>query len=315
MSRLVSLIAIAAVLTVSPAFAADWGGEGKWVDVGYTQACGDGGFRGSLEPKDWSGLGDECDPLSFEFGTRYWYSWGAHGMTVIGDSYSSNDTSHILEGHLRITDHSSDVYVKALGGYSAVINSNFSTPTDPAGSSQAGRVLYLGADIGYAPLFAEGHSGFGGFIGYQYWNDSPDMGQFNFAPGAGPNDINYHLFKLGLAGRLDFGMGDITAEVAAIPYAPVWGNYGAFDGSAAPGDQTSIGTLGGWLYGATAEVMGRFHPTENWTVGLGGRAWYLTGQADVRFSTDDAGGTNWVTKTTNFSTLRYGLLGEVSYRF
>src|SRR5690606_8430815 len=236
------------------------------------------------------------------------------GMTVLGDSYSVDDTSHVLEGHLRINDHSSGVYVKGLAGYSAVINSSYATPGG-TGSSQNGRIAYAGADLGYAP-FASGDSNFGGFAGYQYWNDSPDMGQFNFGPGAGPNDITYHMLKLGLAGRLDIGgAADLTAEVAAVPYAPVSGTYGAFDGSAAPGSQTTTGRVEGWLYGATAEVMGRFRPLENWTVGLGGRVWYLTGQPDVTFDTDSGGGTHWITKTEGFSTLRYGLLGEVTYRF
>lgn len=312
MSRIVSLAALLSLVAAGPSLGADWSdGEDEWVDVEYSDTCGDGGFRGALEPKDWSGFGDECDALSFEAGTRYWYSWGAHGMSVLGDSYSGNDNSQILEGHLRITDHSSDVFVKGIAGYSAVINSNYATPAG-AGSSQAGRVYYFGADIGYAPLLAEGNGGFGGFLGYQYWNDSPDMGQVNFGVGAGPNDVTYQMFKLGLAGRVDFGSGDITAEVAAIPFAQLSGTYGAFAAPGALGAQTSTGGVSGWLYGASAEIIGRYHPTENWTVGLGGRAWYLTGQADVTFS---AGGTNWIAKTDSFSTLRYGLLGEVSYRF
>ncbi len=312
MLRFVSLAAVFAVVVAGPAAAADWtDGDDEWVEVDYTESCGDGGFRGSLEPKDWSGLGDECDVISFEAGTRYWYSFGAHNMSVVGDSYAGSDNSHILEGHLRITDHSSDVFVKAYGGYSAVINSSFTTPGG-TGASQSGRIAYLGADIGYTPL-GDGESGFGGLIGYQYWNDSPDMGRVTFTTGSNPNDINYNVFKLGLVGRLDLGgVADITAEVAAVPYAPVWGTYGAFDAPDGLGPQTSSGSLGGWLYGATGEVMARFHPTENWTIGLGGRAWYLTGQADVSFS---AGGTNWITKTENFSTFRYGVLGEVSYRF
>lgn len=307
MSRAEVLSAAMVLLLAGPAMAADWADDDWGVPV----------LRGPVanEPRDWAGWGDEADPLTFEFGVRYWYSWGAHRMTVLGGNYSADDNSHILEGHLRIDDDSSDVYVKGIAGYSAVINANYSTPTVVAGNSQSGRILYAGADIGYVPL-GEGGTSFGGFAGYQFWNDSPDMGRVNFIGGSQQNDINYHMIRLGLAGRLDLGgIADISAEVAAIPYAPVWGTYGAFDGSAAPGTQSSAGTLDGWLYGAAGEVMARFHPHENWTIGVGGRAWYLTGQADVRFSTNDAGGTNWTTKTTQFSTFRYGLLGEVTYRF
>lgn len=318
MSRYAPSVAAAllAMSVAAPAAAADWTSPSdEWIDIDYTEGCGDGGFRGGFEPKDWSGLGDECDPLTFEAGVRYWYSWGAHSMSVAGDSYSESDTSHIVEGFLRIDDHSSDVYVKGLAGYSTAINSSYTTPSVAAGSSQSGRIAYVGGDIGYLPLGDEG-ARFGGFLGYQYWNDSPDMGRENFGTGSLPNDINYNVFKLGLAGRIDFdGVADITAEVAVIPYAQVWGTYGAFAAPGGSGNLTAPGNLGGWLYGASGEVMARFHPLENWTVGIGGRAWYLTGQADVRFSTDAGGGTNWITKTTQYSTLRYGLLGEVSYKF
>jgi hypothetical protein len=303
-------------LLAAPALAADWMEPLEFDDTDW---CGTDDLRGAFlsEPKDWSGLGETCDPLTFEVGLRYWYSWGAHRMTVLGDAYARNDTSHILEGHFRIDDDSSDVYVKGIAGYSAVINSSYSTPNVAAGTSQSGRIKYFAGDIGYAPLGEDGTM-FGGFVGYQYWNDSPDMGRETYIGGSQPNDINYHMFKLGLAGRVDFGgFGDITAEVAAIPFAPVWGTYGALyvDPGLGIGTATTPGSVGGWLWGASGEVMARFHPHENWTVGLGGRAWWLNGQADVTFSTNQGGGTNWITKTTEFSTLRYGLLGEVSYKF
>jgi hypothetical protein len=318
MSRRVlrSAALLSALCLASPVLAADWMEPIEFDDQDW---CGSDDLRGAFltEPKDWSGLGDECDPLTFEVGMRYWYSWGAHGMTLLGDDYSSNDTSHVLEGHFRIDDHSSDVYLKGVAGYAAIINNNYTTPNVAAGTSQSGRIKYLAADLGYAPFGEEGTM-FGGFVGYQYWNDSPDMGRENYIGGSMPNDINYNMFKVGVAGRLDFGgYGDITAEVAAIPFAPVWGQYGAFyvDPGLGIGTATSTATLGGYLWGASGEVMARFHPLENWTVGLGGRAWYLNGQADVNFSTNQGGGTNWITKTTHFSTLRYGLLGEISYKF
>ena len=74
--------------------------------------------------------------------------------------------------------------------------------------------------------FRNGKSGLGAFVGYQYWNDSPDMGEFNYGTGSAANLISYHTLRLGLGGRADFGWGDLTAEVAAIPYAPVEGTYG-----------------------------------------------------------------------------------------
>jgi hypothetical protein len=281
-------------------------------------------FRGAYVD-DWALPAD--DAISIEMGTRYWYALGAHRMDVIGDSYASDDASHIIELHLRIDDLSTGFYLKGLAGYAAAINSSYSTPaTGGTVKSQSGNIGYVGADIGYAPVATDGFR-FGGFVGYQYWNDSPDMGRQNFllATGGGasePNNLHYNMLRLGLTGTAELGdMFDITAEAAVIPYASVGGTYGAFTVSGPGGNvQGSAAELsGGWLYGAAGEVMARFHPTENWTIGVGGRAWYLKGEADVNFSTRDplspGDQQDWITKTEEFSTLRYGLLGEITYRF
>ncbi len=309
MSRLLSSIgALLAIGVAVPAVAADWSD----------------GFRPGYSD-DWPV--DYDDPIEFELGTRYWYSLGAHRMTVMGGDYATDDVSHILEGHLRIDDKSSDFYAKSLIGYSAVINSNYSTPTTGGTlESQSGTIYYAGADIGYTPVGTADFK-FGGFLGYQYWNDSPDMGRENYVNSAGggdswPNNLEYQMIRLGLAGRAELGDSfDITAEAAVIPYAKLDGTYGALAVPAVPGgfEPGSSGHVSGWLYGAAGEVMARFHPTDNWTIGLGGRAWYLTGQADVTFDTREIGSpgnqVHWITKTTDFSNFRYGLLGEISYRF
>lgn len=281
-------------------------------------------FRGAYVD-DWA-LPAE-DAISIEMGTRYWYALGSNRMDVVGDSHESNDTSHIVEFHLRIDDHSTDFYLKGVAGLAAAINSSYSTAASGGvQESQSGNIGYVGADIGYTPLATEGLS-FGGFVGYQYWNDSPDMGRQNFLLESGggnsePNNLHYNMLRVGLTGKAELGdKFDITAEAAVIPYANVMGTYGALAVSGPGGTvQGSAGELsGGWLYGAAGEVMARFHPTANWTIGLGGRAWYLTGQTDVNFTTRDpvtpTDAQTWITKTEQFSTLRYGLLGELTYRF
>jgi hypothetical protein len=145
------------------------------------------------------------------------------------------------------------------------------------------------------------------------------MGRFNYTTPAGldssVNKIEYHMLRLGLTTKASIAeMFDIEAEIAAVPYAMIQGSYGAFEAPAviAPATLGSPAELSGWLYGATAEVMARFRPDEHWSLGLGGRAWYLTGQADVAFETSSG---RLVGKTQQFSTFRYGLLGEVSYKF
>ena len=93
-------------------------------------------------------------------------------------------------------------------------------------------------------------------------------------------------------------------------------------------------TIDGWGYGAMAEAFVGFHPTENLTFRLGGRAWYLQGTADTTFSramigdpTDSRRATpiydtaptffnpTYISTNNPFSMFRYGLLAEVTYTF
>lgn len=300
MLRSVSLLALILGLGLaSPVLAADW----QWDDAEMRDSY----------PDNWKL--EEDNPIAVEAGVRYWYSMGQHDMQVIGDSYSSRDTSHVVEAVLRVDEPATGWYGKAWGGYSAAISNDFTTPTRSM-HLDSGEIRYAGGDVGWRALGNETLSS-GGFVGYQYWNDSPDMWRENFTGGlqSVPNKIEYHMLRLGLTTKAVFGEHfEVEAEVAAVPYALVGGQYGAFvhptyDPGVTP---ASPGNLSGWLYGATGEVMARFRPDKNWSIGLGGRAWYLTGQADFTFQST---ANNWITKTQQFSTLRYGLLGEVSYKF
>lgn len=302
MLRSVSLLAMAIGLGfASPVLAADW----QWEDDGAD-------FRDSY-PEDWKL--EEDNPIAVELGARYWYSMGQHSMSVLGDSYSSQDTTHVVEGVARVEETATGWYGKAIGGYSAVISNDFTTPSG-TGHLNSGEVRYVGGDVGWRALGNETLSS-GGFAGYQYWNDSPDMGRENFTGGlqSVPNKIEYHMLRLGFTTKAKFGDHfEVEGELAAVPYAMVQGQYGAFvhPDYGVGITPASPGRLSGWIYGATAEVMARFRPDKNWSIGLGGRAWYLTGEADFTFSST---ANNWITKTQQFSTFRYGLLGEVSYKF
>jgi hypothetical protein len=365
MSRLLSLAALlTAVAAAAPAAAADWieGGD-EW------------DMRGAYfnEPKDWSGLGDEDDDVGFEFGLRYWYSWGSQSVSGGAGTTTATDNSHIGEAHLRIEDYSSNVYAKAFAGYSFRSDGTFSTPSG-GGSIVDGTVAYAGADIGWNPWGDGAGNGVGFLAGYQYWRDEPDTGRFNFTtatsgsqigidpltgqttlPGdSAPNSLSAHMLRLGVQGKAKFGnFFDITAEVAAVPYAKVGGTVGVDDvtfdttvyGGPAQfpyggslgnisGMRSSPTTLDGWGYGAAAELWLGMHPTENLTFRLGGRAWYLQGTADATFTRASIGnptqsggpGTDYDTdpafanagaiSTNNpFSMLRYGLLAEFTYAF
>lgn len=370
MFRLVPSLAAILVATslAAPVFAADWEEGGDWMG-------GDEALRGSFlnEPKDWSGLGAEDDPLTFEFGLRYWYSMGAQSATSGGPSVSATDNSHIIETHLRIEDHSSNVYVKGWAGYAAVVTGTVTTGlgSDPIADGVVG---YLGGDLGWN-AFGQDGTGIGVLAGYQYWRDAPDTGRFNyttatsaadivydpvtgqtFLPGSSaPNSLSAHMLRLGVQGKANFGnFIDVTAELAAVPYAKVDGQMGvddvAFDSSVYGGPaqppysgtntgnisfiRSSPTTINGWGYGAMAEGWVGVHPTENLTFRLGGRAWYLQGTADATFSAasignpSESGGVgtgfdtdptfvnaNFISTNNPFSMMRYGLLAEFTYAF
>ncbi|MEQ1769804.1 MAG: hypothetical protein ABL879_08175 [Devosia sp.] len=324
MSRLTpSVIAlVTAAGLAAPAIAADWQEEAPSVDEsGYGQ------FRDAypVTPGQWAGLGDEDDPIRIEFGARYWYSMGSG---VVDDSSGTNllstsDTSHIGEGFLRIEDHSTNTFAKAIAGYSIAIDGTYSTPVD-SGSIADGEIGYVGADFGWHVFGNNQGSGVGFLGGYQYWHEGANSGRNNFAVVTGDpipydtatgqtfipldsasNSIDAHMLRLGVEARADLGFIDFTGELAAVPYAKVDGVVGieevSFDalgpyaGPAQPpydgvanGNisymRTSATAMDGWGYGAQAEAWLGVHPIENMTMRVGARAWYLQGVADQTYS-------------------------------
>lgn len=275
-----------------------------------------GEFRGGYDSK--FEVDNGLDPIGFELGLRYFYSVGEHQMRIGNDAYSSSDTSHIFELHGRIDDYSTGTYVKGVAGYSALIDGNYSTPaTGGTIKMNGGKIAYAGADFGYIGFGSESF-GFGGFAGYQYWNDSPDMGRRNYTNASGSfsttNDLTYQMLRLGLVAHADLGdKVDLSIEAAFVPYARLTGDYGAF---AMTPNQGSYGSITGNLWGASAEAMVGFHPTDNLTIRAGGRAWYLNGPADMTFDTyDGTSSQSFTTKVSDYSLLRAGALLELTYRY
>ncbi|MBD8065286.1 hypothetical protein IC608_07355 [Devosia sp. PTR5] len=282
-------------------------------------------------------------PLRFEAGLRYWLSWGRQeaGFAVpnLGDvTLNSDDTTHIVEAYGRVDDLYTSTFLKGQAGIGLATTGTYDIA--PAGSGSIGtgsRIGYAGIDYGWMPLGQmDGPAALGGFVGYTYWKDAPDIGTgqvaATFGPGGAPtsfsaaqDDFDIHALRIGLRGTADMGAFDIQGEVAAVPYAHVSGALGGsspngFVFPALPGvpvyenQQTK---LSGWGYGVMTEAMLGFHPTDNLTVRVGGRAWYLQGKLDAVFN-GTAGGTNQPSMdlTSTFASIfRYGALVEVSGRF
>lgn len=340
MSRLFVLSAAAAATLVAaaPALAADW----------QVPAPGDNlrsGFNNSWDNAD------ENDPLSFELGVRYWYSWGAQSFQSGGVKLDDQDNAHAAEAHFRIDDASTDFYAKGLIGMAFKIDGTATYDSGATAPVSDGHIYYGGADLGYSWLGKNPtNTSFGPFAGVMHWNDSPNLGrapftvgttasQFSYAGGgimgpmdSQPDNVDVTALRLGLSGKTDLGsMFDISGEVAAVPYAKLQGTLGALgipnrvNGNSTT-FQASAVNLDGWGYGAMAELMVGFHPTDNMVLRLGGRAWYLQGRADTTFDSitvnnnspaapSVAGTQSYISTANPWSMFRYGALAEFTYNF
>lgn len=367
-----SVLALLAAFT-APALAADYG---DWSDESDDYATD---FRSGYptEPGDWAGLGDKDDPISLEIGTRYWYSIGSQNFESVNGSVEATDQTHAAELHLRIEDHSTNTFAKANIGYSIVSNGSYTyssvvPPLNFTDSVTGGHIGYAGADLGWNIIGDNNGSGAGVLVGYQFWNDTltgrnnittlsaGDVvaynavdGQTNIPGDSVQNSYNIQALRLGVQGKAKLGdFFDVSAEVAAVPYANISGTVGVEDPTFSNAEysgaaqfpygsttgniasmRSSATSIDGWGYGAMGEAFIGMHPTENLTFRLGGRASYIQGSADQSYTrvfiSDPTQTVNpgpydvdpTVTETgvieTNrpFNILRYGLLAEFTYAF
>ena len=261
------------------------------------------------------------DSLRFEAGLRYWYSRGGQYSEVDDIEYDTTDTSHILEGHFRVDDDYTSTFLKGIGGYAAVVNGEHVAGTNSPQSFEGGHIGYAGGDFGWTPL-GNDTVRFGGLIGYQYMRESPDRDRLMVESVDG---LNIHALRLGVTGRAAVSsMFDIEAEAAFVPYAYA---YGATAQITIPEEDVGGGFVvnrrdaiaTGSLYGASGQVMLGFHPTENLTLRVGARAWYLAGPSSMRqrrFNAEDPESYVYNDRSlSGFELFRYGGLAELTGRF
>ena len=291
---------------------------------------------------DWQD--SEANPLRFEAGIRYWYSLGHQDHSVFGSTQSMDTKTSSGEVFARIDDLSTKTFVEATGGYGVSHGGSYSTNGGASVDIPAARLGYVGADYGWLPWGNE-TAGVGFIAGYQYTNDSPDTGRAsyrvspivvdngggNFSIGGGGdskiNNFELHSLKLGFAAKADFGGFDLQGDAAVIPYSWLTGTYGAFviPNQTNSFRQASSTAVNGHGYGASGKLMDGFHPTENLTIRVGGRATYVTGQYDATYDAVQLvpNGLNpptlatqrYISNNNPFTMIRYGALLEVSGRF
>ncbi len=315
MSRILTGLAVGLLASAAnaPASAADWlGGQPQGFRPAYPMA---------MEPME--------DSLDFEAGLRYFYGVGGQRTSIVGNDYSVDDASHFVELHGRIDDHSTSTFLSGNIGYAALIDGDFETPYSGGSvSTDSGRIAYGGADFGYMPFNSDGVA-MGAFVGYQYLNESPEMGRASFLTEGGggdssPNQLEVHGLRLGGTGRAEFNeVMDVTINAAAIPYASLSGTYGAFNGldvidPGLPYGRGNAASISGHLYGGAIDAMIGFKPTENFAIRVGARGYYLTGPSEIYYETrnvtdpEDAQG-YWASGTTEL--FRWGPVIELTGTF
>lgn len=316
-------LAVVALSTATPAFAAD-----------YFQQSPD------LRPAYPEGWENPDDSIRFEFGTAYWYSWGGQDASFTSAfgpvSLAVRDQTHIGELHGKIEDLSTQTYVAARAGLGLGTTGTYNISPAGAGAiGNASRIGYAGGDFGWLPFgtMTDGLA-LGGFVGYQYWKDAPDIGTGQYATafdgafnptayGAAQDNFDIHALRVGLKTTAEFEKFDLQAEAAWVPYAQVTGTVG---GSSPGGfnfggiivNENAPTTLSGAGRGVMAEAMLGFRPTDNLTLRVGGRAWYLEGNLDAVFNGTAAGMGQLPTFTlpsTYASLFRYGLRAEITGKF
>ncbi|HEX9803908.1 MAG TPA: hypothetical protein VGB35_11655, partial [Gammaproteobacteria bacterium] len=90
--------------------------------------------------EDWVALDDS---LRFEFGARYWLSWGAQdaGFTAAGFGdvgISTRDTTHIGELHGKIEDLSSQTYLSGKAGLGLSTTGTYNISPASSGAIRTG---------------------------------------------------------------------------------------------------------------------------------------------------------------------------------
>ncbi len=297
-ARRFGFVSLISLMSAVPALAADWS-EDYGMRPSYSQ-----------EPSDWTELGAE-DDVTFEFGVRYSYSWGAQNFTISGGEATTEDQTQALEAHARMDDWKTNTFADAIAAYAFSMRGSYESGGFASGTIDDGRMTLLGGDVGWY-AFGDAAGGVGPQAGYLFWNDSPRTDRVNFTDATSGDDLQYdpntgqifftgdssdtnidiHAIKVGLAARAVLGeMVDITAEANAIPYAymsGILGNHSIPTLLTPLGNpafvKTSETSATGWGYGASGEIMVGFRPFENAVFRVGGRAMYLQGTYDATYT-------------------------------
>jgi opacity protein-like surface antigen len=284
-------------------------------------------------------------PWEVEFGARYWFSDGqlkapnplnGFNGTIFSNVLFSRIIYSDLVGHSgeafgRI-DHASGFFVKGFAGAGwnksgKVHDEDFAFPvgvySNTLSDQTDGNFQYAVFDVGFNVLKSPDDSKFGPFVGYSYFREKANAvgcGQLAANPaitGGCPLNTDalreadrYNSLRVGVSGQ--FMLTDrlkLTGDVAWVPFTDFHGRDDH------PLRNLVIDEWGDKGDGVQAEAILSYKVTPNFSIGAGGRMWWLTSKdASVRFDLLPRP-PETRTQLARFSAERYGMFVQASYLF
>lgn len=289
-------------------------------------------------------------PFNFtvEVGTRYWYSSGKLAKDLFDDPRSSNSvnsrltydrlTSNTFEAFGRF-DTWYDTFVKGYVGVSRLGSGRLNdedfppalTPYSSTLSEQRnGRLDYASIDLGRT-VVTRGPVSAAVFVGYGYLSETTNAygcnqvagNPFVCVPGIASNvlgiteEARWQFLRLGVLA--EFRLHErlkLSTEVALLPYAQIsakdthWLQLG-----------TTLGSIAGPIpeegngMGVQFEALLSYQVADRFSLGIGGRYWYLETWGSTDFESMIVGFHNPVSQPLNFTTARYGVFVQADYKF
>jgi opacity protein-like surface antigen len=284
-------------------------------------------------------------PWQVEFGARYWYSDGKlkapnplngfentiFSNLLLSRIIYSDLTGHSGEAFGRV-DHASGFFLKGFAGAGLNNSGKVNDEDFPFGavgnysntlSQQTdGNFQYAVFDVGFNLLTSGDGSKLGPFVGYSYFREKanavgcPQLAA-NAQVGGCPLNTDalreidqYNSVRVGLSGQ--FMLTDrlkLTGDVAWIPFT----DFNGRDDH--PLRHLVVDEWGSKGDGVQAEAILSYKVLPNFSVGAGGRLWWLTSKdASVRFDFLP-GPPDPRTQLARFSAERYGAFVQASYLF
>ena len=291
-----------------------------------------------FKPPDWKVPPAIANGWELEAGARLWFSSGTVGAPQpLLDTPPTTLASRLVYGGLDAisgeafarVDHASRFFVKGYLGAGEMVSGNLNDEDFPAGptysntsSSASGHIGYATVDLGYT-IWREPGAKVGPFVGYNYYTQA--INTYGCTQVAGSNvcspalnsallglteNDSFNSLRVGLSGEVM--LADRLKLTADAAYVPVVGFAGLDDHLLRQllGPEAANSGTGVMLEGTLDYSI-----TKAWSIGIGGRYWAWnmnTGSLGFDFlaprilpSTENA----------RFTSERYGMFVQSSYRF